>query len=343
MRILIDGDPTVYRAGFASQNDWKILQWSTVVDEDDPSTDVDHEAFFAYVYEMEDFIEEEGIHPDEWQKHIWVDPLSEAFCLNIVKTSLQNTVDAVEGFLAESDQNIEGVEVYLSGSTNFRNGLATIPGKFTKDGEPVLGYKANRKDSRRPYHYKLIRDYMVEHWGAVIFEGIEADDALAIAQWAEDEEDPKTIIATIDKDLMNVPGWHYNTLHKEEVHVSFKSAQVHFWRQVLTGDSTDNIPGLYRVGKTKAEKLIHEDMSEDQMYEVCLDQYVINLEKFPQRHGPFGEDTDTTLIQKAAGTLLENARLLWMLQYEDQLWTPPGHVDMSIADAHLFDEEDEWA
>jgi len=336
MRVLIDGDPIVYRAGFAAQNDWKILQWTDVVDLDDQSADIDREAFFAYVKEMDAFIEEEGLDPDEYQSHIWVDPLSEQYCLKIVKTALQNVVDAVEGYLAETDQKVESVEVYLSGSTNFRNGLATIPGKFTKEGDPVLGYKANRKDARRPHWYKRIRDYMVEVWDARIFEGIEADDALAIAQWAEDEYEPRTIIATIDKDLMNVPGWHYNTLKKDQVHVSFKKAQVHFYRQLLTGDSTDNIPGLYRVGAGKADKLIDETMTEDEMYEVCLAQYVTNLEKFPARHGPYAEQFDPE------GSLLENARLLWMLQYEDQLWTPPGKPDASIEAAHLFDVGSEW-
>ena len=340
MRVLIDGDPIVYRAGFASQNNWKILQWTDVVDEDDIESDIDREAFFAYVADMKDFIEEEGLHPDEYQHHIWVDPLSEQFCLNIVKTSLQNTVDAIEGYLAETDQKVESVEVYLSGSTNFRNGLATIPGKFTKEGDAVLGYKANRKDTIRPYWYKRIRDYMVEVWNARIFEGIEADDALAIEQWAEDEYAPTTVIATIDKDLMNVPGWHYNILKKEDIHVSFKQAQVHFYRQCLTGDPTDNIPGLYRVGKGKAEKLINENMTEDQMYEVCLAEYITNIEKFPQRHGPY-VDTPGCSPAGAAGALLENARLLWMLQYPDQLWTAPGEPDASIAEAHLFDNE-EW-
>jgi len=195
MRVLIDGDPIVYRAGFSSQNDWKIVRWVDVVDEDDPDQDVEHEAFFAYVWERDAFIAEEGLHADEVQFTIWVDPLSEQFCLKIVKDNLTNIVKAVEGYLAETDQDVEAVEVYLSGKTNFRNAVATIPGSYKKDGTAVTGYKANRSDSVRPFWYQRIRDYMVEQWDAKIFEGIEADDALAIAQWAEDEYEPKTIIA----------------------------------------------------------------------------------------------------------------------------------------------------
>jgi hypothetical protein len=348
VRVLIDGDPIVYRAGFAAQNNWKILRWHDVVDETaSPEEDFEHEAHFAYKWEMYDFIEDMNLHPDEWEVYEWVDPLSEAYCLKIVKDSLQNIVDAVEGYLAESDQDVTEVAVYLSGSTNFRNGIATIPGKFTKDGDPITGYKANRKDSAKPYWYKRIRDYMVEVWGAVIFEGIEADDALAIAQWAEDEEAPQTIIATVDKDLRNVPGWHYNILHQQDEHISFKDAQVNFYRQLLTGDSVDNIPGCYRVPKKRVLSAVHEGMSEQDMYDAVLEIYEENIQKFPHKHGRFGIGHDDLAFDfdpgiAAKGALLENARLLWMLQHRDQLWTPPGQPDESIADAHLFDVEDEW-
>lgn len=337
MRILIDGDPIVYRAGFSSQNDWKLIQWHDVVDVEDPEADVMHEAFFAYVWEMEEFIEDMNLHPDEVSRTTWVDPLSEAYCLQIVKDNLNNIVDAVQGYLAEEEgmANDVEVEVYLSGRTNFRDNVATIPGSIKKDGTVVQGYKANRADSRRPYWYQRIRDYMVEVWDAKIFEGIEADDALAIAQWNEDEYDPQTIIATIDKDLQNVPGWHYNVLKKKDKVVTTAKAREHFYRQLLTGDKTDNIPGCYRVGDKKAESTINEGMTEQEMYDAVLGVYEENVEKFPERHGKYAESQD------ARGALIENARLLWMLQYEDQAWTPPGEADESLTDLGYMDFEEE--
>jgi hypothetical protein len=346
MRVLIDGDPIVYRAGFSAQNNWKIINWVTVVDEDDPEGDIEHEAFFAYEYEVQDFLEAEGIHEDEYTKTIWVDPLAESHAMQITKTALSTVVSAVKGFLNE-DENLRGhdieVEVYLSGSTNFRNKVATIP-TFKKDGTEVAGYKANRTNNERPYWYAAIRKYMVEYWGATVFEGIEADDALAIAQWAEDEYDPQTIICTIDKDLRNVPGWHYNVLKKTDEHISYNLAQLNFYRQILTGDSTDNIPGLYRVGKGAAEKLLHENMSQQTMYDVCLEQYQINLAKYPERHGRYGEghEMGAPLVEAAKLSLLENARLLWMLQHEDQAWTPPGEPDGSLEALGFVDEPEEW-
>lgn len=334
MRILIDGDPIVYRCGFASQNEWKILRWHDVVDVNDPYHDIMHERAFAYVWEMEDFIEDENLHPDEYQVTKWIDPLPVEFALKIVKDALQNIVDAVGGYLAEEkgyDPTDTTVTVFLSGKTNFRNKIATISGSYTKDGGAVTGYKANRADARRPYWYQRIRDYMVESWDAVLIEGIEADDALAIEQWADDEYNPQTIIATVDKDLKNVPGWHYNLIKKEDFLVSQQDARVFFYRQCLTGDRTDNIPGCWKVGAKTAEKIITPEMTEEEMYAATLQVYTENIEKFPDKY-PEG--------MSAEAALLENARLLWMLQYPDQLWTPPGQQDDSIEDADLLDDEE---
>lgn len=267
-----------------------------------------------------------------------------------MKDNIRNIIAAVEGYLREEkiDGDIE-VEVYLSGKQNFRNKIATIPGSFKTDGTPCTGYKANRADNHRPYWYQRIRDYLVEVWDAKIIEGIEADDALAIEQWQQDEYDPQTIIATIDKDLQNVPGWHYNVYHQRDTLITYAKAQEHFYRQCLTGDPTDNIPGCYRVGKAKAEAVVQEGMTEQEMYDAVLAVYEENVQKHPERHGPYGMKTiqavkrtpPYTARDAARESLLENARLLWMLQHPDQLWTPPGQPDASITDAGLLDEE-EW-
>jgi DNA polymerase-1 len=65
------------------------------------------------------------------------------------------------------------------------------------------------------------------------------------------------IAVTIDKDLRTVPGWHWNPDKEEEpVYVEKEDADVFFYLQWMTGDTTDNIPGLWRVGPKKAEKFL---------------------------------------------------------------------------------------
>jgi hypothetical protein len=72
----------------------------------------------------------------------------------------------------------------------------------------------------------------------VLTDGFEADDALALAQ-TED-----TIICSIDKDLLMVPGRHYNWRKEEFTDVTYESGVKWFCTQLLQGDwSTDSIIG----------------------------------------------------------------------------------------------------
>ena len=341
MRVLVDADPIVYRCGFSAQNDWQIIRWSEVRDPDDPMADIEHMHPCLFKtdrpndngYEREgnvvQMVEELGLHEDEYWLDHHVDPLPVAFALHLVKSDLRNIRDAVNGYLAESDEKVDSMELFLSGSTNFRNKVATI-----------RGYKENRKDKLKPHHYAAIREYMVREHGATVYEGLEADDALAIRQWAEDEYDPQTIIATIDKDLKNVPGWQYNYVTKEDYFISSNQAQVNFYQQLLTGDATDNIPGLYRFPKKELDVLIRPEMGEREMYEAVLAEYETRIPRaFAKGHkveNHYRQD------MSPAEHLLENARLLWMLQSEDQLWTPPGEPYGSIMNEGFTDDPEEF-
>jgi DNA polymerase-1 len=67
----------------------------------------------------------------------------------------------------------------------------------------------------------------------------------------------KAIAVTIDKDLRSVPGWHWNP-DKEEAPVLVDEALAdrNFYTQWLTGDSTDNVPGIWKLGPKKAAALL---------------------------------------------------------------------------------------
>ena len=317
MKVLIDGDVIVYRAGFAAQTDWKCIHYVDVVDPDDPEQDIEQMHPCAYAKEnsgkdnnVEQMVEELGLHEDEYQIEHWADPQPKSYALHLVKQEIERIVMACEGYLAETGQSVSEVKIYLTGSTNFRNKVATI-----------RGYKANRKDRARPLHYDTIRTYMLEHLDAQLILGMEADDALAIEQWADDPYDPKSIICTIDKDLSLVPGLQYNFLKKDGYYISEQQATLNFYKQLLTGDTADNIPGLYRVGQKAADKLLTLEMSEWELYEACLLEYTKRIENSREK----GHKTEGYYVDDMTPYehLLENARLLWMLQKPDQLWVPP--------------------
>ena len=148
--------------------------------------------------------------------------------------------------------SLDDVEVWLSGPTNFRYDV------FPE-------YKANRITAKRPKYEKEVKDYLVRKWDALWSVGCEADDMLGVRQMQINEEwmprfdarhDIHSIICTIDKDLDQIPGWHYNFVKKEKYNVSPEEATRFFYYQCLVGDTADGIKGVPGIGPVKAKKLL---------------------------------------------------------------------------------------
>jgi hypothetical protein len=176
-------------------------------------------------------------------------------------------------------------ELHLTGKLNFRNEVAvTAP------------YKGNRK-SDKPVHYHLLREYLVDAWAATVSDGIEADDMLAIRAT---ELGDSSVIVSLDKDLDQVPGWHYNFVKKEMYHIDPAEGLFKFYKQMLTGDRVDNIVGVRGIGDKKAEKLL-QDKTENEMWDVCVEL--------------LGSDR-----------AMENGHLLYMLRNHEDTFTPPKEL-----------------
>lgn len=161
------------------------------------------------------------------------EPLS--YTLQSVKTVLEN----VNANFPEATE----FKLFLTGSGNYRDNIST-----------TRVYKGNRDPQHRPEYYDEIRQYLIEYCGAVVVEGKEADDQLGIEQWKH--KDKSSVIVTIDKDLDCIPGWHYNWVKKVLYYQTIAEANKAFWTQVLTGDTTDNIRGIPKVGPKTAAKII---------------------------------------------------------------------------------------
>jgi len=326
---LVDLDPMVYAAGFASEEHHYILNWRDVSPDHlgEMEWDTDRFARFQSAWRRDAFIESVNLHPDEYVSHMHVIPRPVSHALHIVNDWMTRIRLACEGFLAEHDLELVGVQGYLTGKSNFRNQVATI--------KP---YKGNRDPSKRPYWYKEIRTHLIQHHNAIVSKGYEADDAMAMRQWAQDQDAPQTIICTIDKDLKMVPGLHYNYGKMTSSHLGWNDALLNFWRQVLTGDPSDNIPGLFKVGPATAVKLLPKYTTEKEMYHVVLHAYEANMAKYPEHHAPH---------TSPVASLTENARLLWMLTHEDDLWFPPGAIDPPSLSEYLaertpVDPDEDW-
>lgn len=146
---------------------------------------------------------------------------------------------------------------FLSGGSNYR--LQYNP-----------EYKANRDPNNKPILLPQIRQYLVDAWNATICEGYEADDALGIMQCTSEID---TVICSIDKDLHQIPGLHYNFVKQEFSEVSQWEGLQFFYKQLLIGDTVDNIFGVYGIGPKKADRIINACIDEAEMYDQVLFLY----------------------------------------------------------------------
>ena len=79
---------------------------------------------------------------------------------------------------------------------------------------------------------------------------LEADDIMGLMASGN-----KAIAVTIDKDLRSVPGWHWNPDKEvKPLELDTYTADFNFHKQWIMGDTTDNIPGIWKWGPAKAEK-----------------------------------------------------------------------------------------
>ena len=112
---------------------------------------------------------------------------------------------------------------------------------------------------------------------------IEADDLLGIMLTNGRVENP--ILCSIDKDLLGIPGWHYNW-NKDSwpTYVSQEEADHNWLVQLLTGDATDGIRGMEGIGPVKAKKLIEKyktpDLSVPEQAKYIYEKEEIDLDRF---------------------------------------------------------------
>ena len=182
------------------------------------------------------------------------------------------TEDLVDDIIVKSEA--DSFKIYLTGKDNFR---------YTIYPE----YKAHRP-KEKPFWLQAIRDYLVANFNAEVINGQEADDALGINQT------PDSVICSIDKDLLMIPGHHYNFVKDEKIYVSNFSAIHHFYMQCLQGDRADNIKGIPKVGPKKAEAILAGCGNEKEMFDAVRDAY--------------GNDEE----------FLMNARVLWIRRNENE-------------------------
>lgn len=189
--------------------------------------------------------------------------------------------------------------IYLSGENNNRKLI---------DPE----YKANRLDKPRPKYLGYSRDFLQDKYSALrCTNDWEADDAMGVAQCTLQKG--TTVICSLDKDMLMIPGQHYNWHKDIFTTVTEHDGLVHFYKQLLIGDNADNIKGVRGIGEIKAERIMRNLDTEQEMYEMAKDLYE-------------GEDI----------RFFRNCNLLWIHRNKDETWTDrSSHLSMSEDDIQL--------
>lgn len=281
MIALIDGDILAWRVATATEHkEYRV-----------------GEEVFRYKRDAKAWCEENGVDPDT------ITPF-------VVKEPEHYTYHNIESMIDKILEDTEATEyqIYISGEGNYRHDLAK-----TKP------YKGNRSKADRPSNLEDVRKYLVEKRGALVVNGAEADDYLGIAQCeaervyqtmalsGKEEGCPRTVICTIDKDLDMIPGLHYNMSTGKIYDVSTHFADYTFFKQVLTGDSTDNIPGIVGCGPKSAKRILEGCTTEQAMYKAVKDEYV----------RVYGEEEGLTRMQEMIG-------LIWIQREAGVIWAPDG-------------------
>lgn len=196
---------------------------------------------------------------------------------------------------------------YLTGSDNFRYKI-------------YPEYKANRKDLPKPRWLQAVREHLVTEWNSVVTDGIEADDALGIEQCASNNDSgDTTIIISIDKDLLMIPGRHYafetsgtsslgNKWNKPAVFktVSPLEGLRNFYYQLIMGDRADNIPGFDGKMRQKTPQFLEPAVA-------YLDECMNEWEMFEHVRNMYNNDE----------AMLVSGRCLYIWQKENDEWNFP--------------------
>lgn len=190
-----------------------------------------------------------------------------------------------------SETGADEIKLFLSGSENFRYQI-------------YPEYKANRRDLPRPQHLQAVREFLVLKWGADVTDGYEADDAIGVVC----SETSGSVCASIDKDLLQLPGEHYNFVTRQFQTVDVLDGWRNFYQQLILGDKADNIPGFDGKSRVKWPKFLEQSRLALLAAQSSYEMYLVVRGLY------------TSVNQE----LLErNAKVLYLWRKLNDQWSPP--------------------
>lgn len=178
----------------------------------------------------------------------------------------KSTVVNYEGATGRFDKEIREITeeagctralICLTGSENFRYDVLPT-------------YKHNRKDTPKPELHAFLKEHALNNYECKLIDKLEADDVMGVIA---SREPSKYVICSTDKDMLTIPAWVYNWNKMTEPKlVTEEEADLWFFTQILTGDTTDGYKGCPSIGIVKATKIL-EAVPREQWWEAIVETY----------------------------------------------------------------------
>jgi len=160
----------------------------------------------------------------------------------------------VEGAWEAFQQSIDRIQEDTGAGAGVILTLTCPKGNWRKDVLPT--YKGNRKKTERPLVLEEIRARAEANYETYIRDRMEADDVLGILQTNRAAMPFDTVIASIDKDLLTIPGKHWDFRKRKAETMNPAQSNYFFLTQCLTGDVTDGYKGCPGIGPKKAAAIL---------------------------------------------------------------------------------------
>lgn len=214
-------------------------------------------------------------------------------------TKAKPYLESLEDALSRAQSSFEQIlldledctcEFYISGEGNWRK-------------EIYPEYKANRKGKPSPTWLQQVREFYMMQYGAKIVNDIEVDDMCGIRLT---EEGDKALCVSLDKDLLTVPGFHYNFNTKVIQQVSPADALRNFYKQLVTGDGSDNVPAFDGKLRNSTPQFVQKLLDPIAAMSDALEMYNYVKDLY----------SDVDIMHR-------NAKVLYIQQQHGAQWQPP--------------------
>jgi len=238
-KVYIDADSLLYRAAYITNNKDESLDDAQSVAEDDG--------------------EDLGLETAEDESQV------------AMQRVFMSMVNEIMGVMGTDVDPTPVLVITVKGSSNRCTDMSDNFRYQVMEGvadEEVKGYKHNRSGMEVPIGLEDIYNWVFDLPNTMCEPGVEADDV--VVYYGRQGH----IVAALDKDVIGSLKLAYNYGKKEWVENSQEDIDMFPFFQAITGDTSDGLRGVYRVGVKGAEKALLGLTNDYDRWYAVISQYI---------------------------------------------------------------------